>query len=128
MVARFRPNSPSEAVTCGNDGSVYFWNTRTGQRIGAELSHREQMVYTAAFDATGDRFAFAGRGKVVRICDFDTRRAFPELRPGHWNIRPFPSFGPSGSGRSMDNCSRTAGLLFASGPVRKEVSRQLSTI
>ncbi len=81
MVARFRPNSPSEAVTCANDGSVYFWNTRSGQRIGAELSHMKQMIYTAAFDATGDRFAFAGRGKVIRICDFDPLAgAFRELK------------------------------------------------
>ncbi len=72
MVARFRPNSADEAVTCGNDGSVYFWDTRTGQRMGTPLSHEAQMVYTAAFDVTGSRFAFAGRGNVIRICDFDT--------------------------------------------------------
>jgi WD40 repeat protein len=90
MVARFRPNSPDEAVTCGNDGSVFFWNTTTGKKIGAPLSHENRLVYSADFDKTGNRFVFAGYGGIIRICDFNS--ANHEFRPHEKLIRPFFSF------------------------------------
>jgi WD40 repeat protein len=98
IVARFRPNAPGEAVTCGNDGSVLFWDIQMGQKIGTPLSHDGQLVYTAAFDSTGNRFAFAGLGDVISFCDFDpVANMFRERqRVNHpvsrfvWNIR----FGP----------------------------------
>ena len=100
MVALFRPNSAGQAVTCGNDGSVLFWDTTTGKRIGAQLSHEGRLVYSAAFDATGRSFAFAGLGPLIRICNVDPRAdVFRPVRVvDHpissfvWNLR----FGPDG--------------------------------
>ena len=100
MVARFRPGSSGQAVTCGNDGTVYFWDTVTGERVGNPLSHEGQIVYSAAFDLSGRRFAFAGRGGKVRVSNSDTESG--PFRPGPlltkdvaafvWDLR----FGPGG--------------------------------
>ena len=100
MVARFRPGAADEVVTCGNDGSVAFWDPARGSRIGGMLSHNKEVVYTATFDGTGKRFAFAGFGKFVRLCD-----ARPA--PGSFLASPSPLEHPVSS--------FTWNLRFASG-------------
>jgi WD40 repeat protein len=95
MAARFRPNSDGQAVTCGNDGTVFFWDTRKGEKIGAPLSRDNRILYSAAFDKTGSRFAYAGLRGAVRIFDFDSAaNAFHEQQSVdkqvysfYWNLR-----------------------------------------
>src|SRR5262249_9489502 len=70
MVARFRPGQPHEVVSCANNGTVLFWDTRTRKPVGPPLTYDGKVVYTAAFDSTGNRFAYAGEGGVIRVWDW----------------------------------------------------------
>lgn len=98
LAALFQPHATERAITCGNDGSVAYWNTRTGKQLGALQSANGRIVYSAAFNPAGDRVAFAGAGGVIHVCEFDQavgsfRPGFRRKHPGFtyiWNLRFLP--------------------------------------
>jgi WD40 repeat protein len=86
LTARFRPGVPHQVVTGGNDGKVAFWDFRgaiaekyvagesnaTAERIGEPLTLGGPLVFSSAFSPDGNRFAYAGFGKSIRVFDWDT--------------------------------------------------------
>jgi WD40 repeat protein/serine/threonine protein kinase len=101
MAVRFRPGTGDEAVTCGNDGQVRVWDTRTTPPapLGPPLVYESgQVIHAAAFDPAGERFAvggYGGQAAVVQEFEFDSpsRGLTPARRLVHkayswvWNLR-----------------------------------------
>lgn len=90
MVARFRPGARGSVVTCGNDGHVRFWETTAGHSVGKPvgrvLTHAGRVIHAASFNASGDRFAFAGYGREVHICRYQPDQGFVQERSASANV------------------------------------------
>lgn len=76
------PADSREAVTASRDHTVRIWNTDSKNLI-AVLRGQDGVIYSAAFDPTGDHLATAGADATVRIWNIGEWRK--SILTGHTN-------------------------------------------
>ncbi len=81
--AAFRPPDDTQLVTSCGDGTIVFWDARTGERQGQipKGSHTH-MVHDIAVSPDGARILTASHNGVAELWDFDSRKLLATFRHG----------------------------------------------
>jgi WD40 repeat protein/DNA-binding SARP family transcriptional activator len=84
-------------ATGGVDGTVNFWNARTGAPAGRSLSGNPGWVRSLQFSPTGQLLLAAGQDGLARLFDVAARTSYGAPLPGYTGNDSEAFFSPDGS-------------------------------
>ncbi|MHC4955768.1 MAG: serine/threonine-protein kinase [Planctomycetota bacterium] len=79
--AAFRPPDEAELVTSCGDGSVVFWDAKTGKEMGRlpEDAH-QNMAHDIAVSKDGSRILTSSHDRTAKLWDYDSRALLATFR------------------------------------------------
>ena len=85
----FRPTPPSaEArtrnvfIAANTNGKVQHWHMNSGKCLHTMGSKDDDQIYALSYDSLGSKFVTAGRGRLLKLYDEDTKTLVSELTGG----------------------------------------------
>jgi WD40 repeat protein len=85
------------AVSCGDEGTIHLWNTKTGRQLKSARFH-ETSIMSVAFDVSGERIVTGSDDLTSRIWDINRTTTGDNIvvLSGHSGVVRNASFSPSG--------------------------------
>jgi WD40 repeat protein len=91
-----------------HEGEVRFWDVRTGEQLGAPLSHHRERVWGLAFAPDGKTLVSGGNDSVIGLWDWPARKWLGDIRSGESLVLSSFAFSPDGTTLAAPN----AGILW----------------